>query len=38
MAEIGLRTKMFVRDIMSSPVITMDEDEPQTKLLQHGKE
>jgi CBS domain-containing protein len=27
MAEIGLRTKMLVRDVMSSPVITMDEDE-----------
>ena len=31
MAEIGLRTKMFVRDIMSSPVITMDEDETSNK-------
>ncbi len=27
MSEIGLRTKMLVRDIMSSPVITIDEDE-----------
>jgi CBS domain-containing protein len=27
MAEIGLRTKMLVRDVMSSPVVTMDEDE-----------
>jgi len=26
MSEIGLRTKMLVRDVMSSPVITMDED------------
>ena len=26
MAEIGLRTKMLVRDVMSSPVITMDEN------------
>ncbi len=26
MSEIGLRTKMLVRDIMSSPVITMDEN------------
>ncbi len=26
MSEIGLRTKMIVRDVMSSPVITMDED------------
>ena len=25
MSEIGLRTKMLVRDVMSSPVITMDE-------------
>jgi CBS domain-containing protein len=31
MAEIGLRTKMFVRDIMSSPVVTMDEDETSNK-------
>jgi len=27
MAEIDLRTKLIVRDVMSSPVITMDEDE-----------
>lgn len=27
MSEIGLRTKMLVRDIMSSPVVTIDEDE-----------
>ncbi|HSV49382.1 MAG TPA: CBS domain-containing protein [Candidatus Acidoferrales bacterium] len=27
MSEIGLRTKMLVRDVMSSPVVTMDEDE-----------
>jgi CBS domain-containing protein len=27
MSEIGLRTKMMVRDIMSSPVVTIDEDE-----------
>jgi len=26
MSEIGLRTKMIVRDVMSSPVVTMDED------------
>ena len=26
MSEIGLRTKMMVRDVMTSPVITMDED------------
>lgn len=26
MAEIGLRTKMLVKDVMSSPVITVDED------------
>jgi CBS domain-containing protein len=31
MAEIGLRTKMLVRDIMSSPVITIDEDETSNK-------
>lgn len=27
MSEIGLRTKMMVRDIMSSPVVTINEDE-----------
>ncbi len=27
MSEIGLRTKMIVRDVMSSPVVTIDEDE-----------
>jgi CBS domain-containing protein len=26
MSEIGLRTKMLVRDVMSSPVVTMDEE------------
>ena len=31
MSEIGLRTKMLVRDVMSSPVITMDEDETSNK-------
>ena len=31
MSEIGLRTKMLVRDIMSSPVVTMDEDETSNK-------
>jgi CBS domain-containing protein len=31
MSEIGLRTKMLVRDIMSSPVITIDEDETSNK-------
>jgi CBS domain-containing protein len=31
MAEIGLRTKMLVRDIMRSPVITIDEDETSNK-------
>ncbi|MGD6807311.1 MAG: CBS domain-containing protein [Candidatus Bathyarchaeia archaeon] len=27
MSEIGLRTKMLVKDVMSSPVVTIDEDE-----------
>jgi CBS domain-containing protein len=27
MAEIGLRTKMLVKDVMSSPVVTLDENE-----------
>ena len=31
MAEIGLRTKMLVRDVMSSPVVTLDEDETANK-------
>ena len=31
MSEIGLRTKMLVRDIMSSPVVTIDEDETSNK-------
>jgi CBS domain-containing protein len=31
MSEIGLRTKMFVRDVMSNPVITMDENEASNK-------
>jgi len=31
MSEIGLRTKMLVRDVMSSPVVTMDEDESSNK-------
>jgi CBS domain-containing protein len=26
MAEIGLRTRMIVKDVMSSPVVTLDED------------
>lgn len=31
MAEIGLRTKMMVRDVMSSPVVTIDEAETVNK-------
>ena len=31
MSEIGLRTKMLVRDVMSSPVITINEDETANK-------
>jgi len=31
MSEIGLSPKMLVRDIMSSPVVTLDEDEPSNK-------
>jgi CBS domain-containing protein len=31
MSEIGLRTKMLVRDVMSSPVVTMNEDETANK-------
>ena len=32
MAEIGLRTKMLVRDVMSSPVITTREEESVDKV------
>jgi len=31
MSEIGLRPKMLVRDVMSSPVVTIDEDETADK-------
>jgi CBS domain-containing protein len=31
MSEIGLRTKMIVKDVMSSPVVTTDEDETSNK-------
>jgi CBS domain-containing protein len=31
MSEIGLRTKMLVRDVMSSPVVTINEDETANK-------
>ncbi|MFQ5836244.1 MAG: cyclic nucleotide-binding/CBS domain-containing protein, partial [Candidatus Bathyarchaeia archaeon] len=34
MAEIGLRTRMLVRDVMSSPVITVDEDAAVDKAAQ----
>jgi CBS domain-containing protein len=32
MSEIGLRTKMLVKDIMSSPVVTLDENEASNKV------
>lgn len=32
MSEIGLRTKMLVKDVMSSPVVTTDEDAPTNKI------
>ena len=32
MSELGLRTKMLVRDVMSSPVVTMNEDESSNKV------
>lgn len=35
MSEIGLRTKMLVRDVMSSPVVTMDEDETANKAAEN---
>ena len=31
MSEIGLRTIMLVKDVMSNPVVTMDEDESSNK-------
>nr|NIM98042.1 CBS domain-containing protein [candidate division Zixibacteria bacterium] len=34
MAEIGLRTRMLVKDVMSSPVITVDEDATVEKAAQ----
>ena len=34
MAEIGLRTRMLVKDVMSSPVITVDEDATVNKAAQ----
>lgn len=34
MAEIGLRTRMVVKDVMSSPVITVDEAETVEKVAQ----
>ena len=32
MSELGLRTKMLVRDVMSSPVVTMNENESSNKV------
>ena len=32
MSDIGLRTRMVVKDIMSSPVVTLDEDETSNKV------
>jgi len=32
MSELGLRTRMLVKDIMSSPVITTDADAPSNKI------
>ncbi|NIR87523.1 CBS domain-containing protein [Candidatus Bathyarchaeota archaeon] len=34
MAEMGIRTRMLVKDIMTSPVITIDEDAPADKAAQ----
>ena len=38
MAEIGLRSPMLVRDVMSSPPITVDEDTPADQVAQALKE
>jgi CBS domain-containing protein len=32
MSEIGLRTRMVVKDVMSSPVVTLNEDETSNKV------
>ena len=32
MSEIGLRTRMLVKDVMSSPVVTTDEEAPTNKI------
>ena len=32
MSDIGLRTRMVVKDIMSSPVVTLKEDAPSNKV------
>jgi len=32
MSEIGLRTRMVVKDVMSSPVVTLDEDATSNKV------
>jgi len=32
MSEIGLRTRMLVKDVMSSPVVTTDEETPSNKV------
>jgi len=34
MADIGLRTKMLVKDVMSSPVVTIDEDAPVNRVAE----
>lgn len=34
MAEIGLRSRMLVRDVMSSPVITVDEEAPANRVAE----
>jgi len=34
LAEMGIRTRMLVKDIMTSPVITIDEDAPVNKAAQ----
>ena len=32
MSEIGLRTRMVVKDVMTSPVVTLDEDAPSNRV------
>ncbi|NIO36618.1 CBS domain-containing protein [Candidatus Bathyarchaeota archaeon] len=34
MSDIGIRARMIVKDVMSSPVVTIDEDEPANRVAE----